>query len=681
MLGLLLGLSTAALLAAAWFQRPSLVGIVNLLPETAPAVRLDTEITAEFGMQNPVVWVIAARRGTIWTRPLLAHIQALTNEVFTLPGVVATDVLSIASPNLRDVEVTDESLQPTYIMAEVPRSDEELAALRRRVEGNRNFNGVFVSRDGRAAMIVADFAPDVDPRAAGTAALALRDRHRDADTQVYVSGRPVVAVSIWFPAARVAVVAMLVLAVGAVVLGLACGARFLLAAVLAITLTVAWAVSALVLLNAIVLPWTVFAVLPAVLLAVVFVASPPEAWRDLPAVASGVLLGCVAMALITSPPARALGGAMAASVLAAVLAAAAVQSLVGAAPRAFARGRAPSVAALALIVIATPGLLRLHSSFAFPDYARRYLPPGAASDLRAIAEHFPPPVALAFRLRGEPGFVQSPAVLRAIEGVTAAAREDAAVSRALSLADLVKLMHRAFNDNRPEFFAIPDDPALVARYLTLGYSPGFRAFVDRAFSRTAVWVYLDSGDPRDVDRVRAKMAAQLALRPPPEGTVDFAGGDGALILVAASMVRNLAYGSAIGLLVAGLIIGIAARPSVGIHALLGGGLTAATAGGAMGWMGVPIDILSFPLLVAAGAVGCVLRASTGAGSFASFAGISLTLAVMAVPALLIAYPAAHLIGSTFLAIATAAVPWTVRGEPVPTHVANSEALPANSSEL
>jgi len=658
-LALLVGVTTLALLAATWQRRPDVATLLQLLPAADPAVQLDRDITAEFGMQNPIVWVIAARHGTIWNREALAHVHDLTQEAFTLPGVVATDVLSIASPNLRDVELTDDSMRPTYVMSEVPQNDAELAALRRRVESNPNYDGVFVSRDGRAAMIVADFAADADERS-GAAALALRDRHRDADTEVYVSGKPVIAAGIMTPALRLGAMALLVLIVGASVLSLAHGARFLLSAALAAGLSVAWALTLLVLLNAIVLPWTALALLPAMLLAVVFTAVPAAAWRTLSAVAGGVLLGFLALALIVAPPARAFGAAMAVSVLAALLAAAATQLLVGEPSRQLVSRRPQSLAALLLIIAVLPGLIWLRSSLASVGYARRYLPPAAASDLQGISEHFPPPVTLAVRITGEPGLVQSAALLTTIDAATTAVRSDPVVVRAMSVADIVKLMHRVFNDNRPEFFAIPDDGGAVARYLTLGYSPGFRTFVDRAFSRTAVWAYLSSESPGDVARVRSKMAAPLAQRLPSAATVDVAGGEGALILVAASMLSRLAFASAVALLVACLIILITAGPWIAVRAFVGAALTTAVASGAMGWLGVPIDLISFPFLIAAAAVGCVRGALASGASSGCHAGLSLALVVMAAPCLLVSYPAARLVGSTFLAMALTGFPWTFR---------------------
>ena len=92
---------------------------------------------------------------------------------------------------------------------------------------------------------------------------------------------------------------------------------------------------------------------------------------------------------------------------------------------------------------------------------------------------FPPPASLALRARGAPGFVAAPEALYALDAVADAARADPSVRSAMSIADVVKMVNRAFHDERPEFFAIPGDRAMAGRYLALAYSPAFRRFLDR----------------------------------------------------------------------------------------------------------------------------------------------------------------------------------------------------------
>jgi len=571
---------------------------VAFVPTDHPWMRLDREIAAEFGMEQPVLWVLEARAGSAWTPAVLGRLQALTRDVLTIPGVVATDVVSLASPNLRDLHVTEDRLEPIYLMRDVPESEGALAALRRRVESDPNYRGTLVSLDGRAAMVVANFRAEADPDAVGRAAVALRDRYTDATTAAYVTGAPVLRVTA--PAAgRAAMLPLIAVAGGMLlVVALVLGVRAATAALLAAALAMLWTVAAMLGIGVVVLPWSAFALPPVAAVAAGLVLTGAGASSVLvAAVASGIL------ATAAGPPLAAFGAAIAIGMAAAVGAGRVTARLLaaGAGPR------TPSlrVPALLLAALAAAGLPRVRPAFDLLGYGERYLPGAAGRELVAVGRRFPPPTTLALRVRGTPGFVAEPAVLHALDDVVRAAREDPAVTSAMSIADVVRMVHRAFNDDDPAFAVVPDDRGLVARYLTLAYSPGFRRFVDRGLSRTALWVYLRSAAPGDVARVVARMDAELAAGPVPGAQVDAVGGDGAAILLAAGIARRLAVGT--GVLV--LAIALAAGALVGgrgvAGALVGGTIAAIVGLGGCGWLGLGADLLAIP-----GLAGAVVAAAT-----------------------------------------------------------------------
>jgi predicted RND superfamily exporter protein len=284
------------------------------------------------------------------------------------------------------------------------------------------------------------------------------------------------------------------------------------------------------------------------------------------------------------------------------------------------------------------GLPRLRTSFGLFGYGMRYLPDGLVTDLRALARDFPPPTALAIRFRGAPGFVESPEVLQSLDALAESVRHDPAVVRVLSLADLVKLVNRAFNENKEEFAVIPDDRAMIARYLALAYSPGFARFVDRAFTRTALWVYLASDSTADLARVRATLAEQLAKQPVPGAQVDFIGGDGAVVLVAMHLAWALAVGAVALVLLSALGIGVLAGWRVGLRTLIGGMAAAVFAAGVLGCLGVPFDLLSLPCMIGATATAVAIVAFGDSGV------LTPALAVMAVLACAATLFGANLLG-------------------------------------
>lgn len=585
---------------------------VSLVAADDPYVALDREIAAEFGMQNPVVWIIEADNGTVWTPALLARVQALTRDVLTIPGVIALDVISLASPNLRDLRVTEDTLEPVYLMSDVPQTSDAIDQLRRRVDNDPNYGGTLVSRDGRAAMVVANFVEDADAQAVAARALALRDRYSDGLGRVAVTGAPVLGAVAPRAARPLAVGTLGVLALGLLILAVVGRPLVALAAAGASVVAVALCALLVVVLGAVVLPWTAYAMLPVALVAAAVATAPAASWQARVDVGVAAAMAFIALGVVAGAPAAAFGIAGAAGVVAATVVGSAARALQRGTPRSLRSPAAVRVAVLVLIVFACVGAGRLRTSFGLFGYGMRYLPESAAADLRVLARHFPPPTALAVRFRGAPGFVTSPEVLAAFDAVTRTVRTDPAVVRALSLADLVKMVNRAFNDNRDEFLVVPDDRAMIGRYLALAYSPGFRTFVDRAFTQSVLWVYLSSDQPEDLTRVLEKMEAQLARQPVPAAQVDLVGGDGAVVLATARAARRLAVGTAVLLLLGAAGIGVLRGARTGAAALACGAATAVLALGAFGWAGVPIDLVSLPTLIGAVAAGMVFGALGGA---------------------------------------------------------------------
>jgi hypothetical protein len=535
---------------------------------------------------------------------MLERLAALTDDVRRIPGVIAFDVIGLASPNMRDLRVTEEGLEPTYLMGEAPKTPEAVAALRRRIDADPNYAGTLISRDGRAAMVVANFRGAADARAVGAAALALRDRYRDAETAVWAIGAPVLAVVAPAALADIAARAATFTVAGLGVFCLLLGVRPAAAALFAAVLAAAWLVVATALGDAS-LPWALAAVVPTGL-----VAAAVGVGVERPGVLGAILAASMLPgALVAAPPSRALWVAAAAGALLGVAAGRLARVVFSPVLRPLAGRRTARLVAAVLAAVTLLGVPRLRCSLALLGYGERYLPRTAAADLTAVRHLFSPPLSLAVRARGEPGFVTAPEVLRLLDAGAAAARADPAVRSAMSIADVVKMVNRAFNDERPEFFAIPDDRALIGRYLALAYSPAFRRFLDRAFADTALWVQVDSERPADLERVFSRVRGALAERPLPGATLDLPAGDGAVLLVMARVARRVAGSAALALVIAAGATAAVARRRAGASALGAGLLGAAVGAGVLGWAGQAIDLVSLPVLAGVAVVTAALGGS------------------------------------------------------------------------
>lgn len=645
-------LVTSALLGAAAPRARSVVGTATLLPPDDPYVRLNREITAQFGMRNPVVWVVEARRGSIWNPEILKRVQALTQETLRIPGVIPAHIVSVASPNLRDVEFSATGeMRPVYLMGQVPETQEEMDALRRRVEDDPNYRGTLVSLDGRAAIVVADFRTDVNRNIIAERAIELKGRYSDEMTRVAAAGAPLLA---RVPPESVQV--MILVSAGVALLGLLLSGALVglpatLAAALAALLGATWTLSVLIVAGLAVLPWAVLALPASGLIAMSMAlgddgtAGRNRTW----CLAFALVVGSGFLALCSPSPARVMGLALALGAGAAWVA--------GRVSRPTVVIPLPSTrwsrnAGLGVIVVAVLGLPHVGLSLGQAGYGLRYaIGPGAA-DLRLVVQYFPPPSALVVRARGKPGFVSSPEVLRRFDAAMQAAREDPAVLSAMSLADVVKMVNWAFNEKREEHRVIPEDPRTIGRNLMLAYSPGFERFVDRALASSAMWVYVRGDRVSDLSRVRARIESVFNTAPLPDAEVDLIGGDGAEVLVMARLGRQLSIGGALGLLLTALIVALLSGPPAAFPVLLGGSTATVVSVGFLGWLRVPMDLLTIPLCVGSAMAGAALG-SLSAFSAERLARIGTVLAIMAVPLLLVPYVGGRVIGALMLAAASA----------------------------
>ena len=118
----------------------------------------------------------------------------------------------------------------------------------------------------------------------------------------------------------------------------------------------------------------------------------------------------------------------------------------------------------------------------------------------------------ALLLEGPPDVMKRPDVLKAIAAVDAFAETNAIVGSSSSLTDVLRDIHRAFNDGEPDLTPLPESATLTAQYLSL-LDPKDRAeFVNDDLSRTHITIRAqDRGSRiglRFVDELKRFVAAQ-----------------------------------------------------------------------------------------------------------------------------------------------------------------------------
>jgi predicted RND superfamily exporter protein len=210
---------------------------------------------------------------------------------------------------------------------------------------------------------------------------------------------------------------------------------------------------------------------------------------------------------------------------------------------------------------------------------------------------------------GEENGLHDPELLERMEAVAgyAASAEmgDLYVGKTLSLVDVVKEIHQALNENRPEFHALPDDRQLVAQELLLFENSGsddLEDFVDPLFSTGRVVMklpFVDSVKYKPFfDEIERELARILG-----NGTKFQLTGMGVVIAhTIGAVIHTMARSYAMSLLlITPLLLLLIGNLRIGLVAMIPNLTPIILTLGLMGWTGIPLD--AFTLMVGAIAIG------------------------------------------------------------------------------
>ena len=210
---------------------------------------------------------------------------------------------------------------------------------------------------------------------------------------------------------------------------------------------------------------------------------------------------------------------------------------------------------------------------------------------------------------GRENGLKDPEVLKRMEDVRIYASgiqlREIYVGKTIGLMDVVKETHQALNENRSEYYEIPDDPLLVAQELLLFENSGsddLEDLVDSRFSKGRMTMkvpFVDAVQYRDFIETAAVRFAEI-LGDDVELTLT-----GLMVVmgrtinaVIATMARAYAIALAI---ITPLLILLIGRVRIGLVAMIPNLTPIILTLGLMGWTGIPID--AFTLLIGSIAIG------------------------------------------------------------------------------
>ena len=171
------------------------------LPKGNPIGKLNSALQKEFGGGNLVTIQISVQQGDIFNPDTLSKVKRITQRIHLIWGVIPYNVMSIADLKAKYMKGSEEFLDITTLMDQVPQTPEEMERLKYGVYHNPLIYGSIVSPDAKATVIQADFRtglglvtdlPVTDPVTIYQRVKSIIEPERDANHIIQATGTPII---------------------------------------------------------------------------------------------------------------------------------------------------------------------------------------------------------------------------------------------------------------------------------------------------------------------------------------------------------------------------------------------------------------------------------------------------------------------------------------------------------
>lgn len=162
----------------------------ELLPTDHVNVRLFKKFLDQFGGANNTVVEIRVKEGTIYDPKVLAKIKRVEEDIAFYPDTKRAFVQSIATKKVKAVHGRSGQVVIEPLMwPDVPKTPDEVEEVK--ANAKELYEGFLVSRDDKAALILADFDPNADFQKLFEHFRKIKGREEDGNTTIHIAGRPV----------------------------------------------------------------------------------------------------------------------------------------------------------------------------------------------------------------------------------------------------------------------------------------------------------------------------------------------------------------------------------------------------------------------------------------------------------------------------------------------------------
>lgn len=630
---LLLAVVVTVLLAAGVSKVTITTDIKEFFPQDDERVLTYNRIDEEFGGAETMM--VAMEADDVFEPTRLQRLAALTDALDAVSGIAS--VLSVS--NVSEMRLNDFGLEVAPLMETIPRTQSEATALRDKLLRDEFYRGMVISDDGTAALIVLQLEYDADRSSVVREVQAVVDAYEGQGERLYLTGTPVlneVLVSSMQSDLK-RLVPLVVLILAAVLLTYFRSSRGVLLPFLTVALSLLWTIGLMGHLGKHLSPLS--AVMPVILIslgnayAIYIITRHNEEMRrtdrragvarTLRFVGVAVLMagGTTVAGFLSNVGSsitmmREFGLFTAFGIFSALVVSVTVVPAVlrllpeprlavpgGARPRAglldrllhlvaaFSVRRAGVVAAVAgiIVVLAIVGTTRLTSDSNFFNF----FDPGseARQAYELVREKFGGSESVEVAVTGD---LKEPALLVAMDAISADMQRNDALTRPVSAVDVVRRIDAAIMGEQPG--AIPDSPDLVAQYYLLAEMDEnnlLGRFVNMDYYQGRIQARTNDTSPRGVQAITSGIEEAVARHLPADAEATVTG----MVVLLDALSDMLVKGQVTSVLLSLLTVFVIVRlllgtwEGSGLAVLVVAAVTVANFG-LMGWLEIPLDIVT-----------------------------------------------------------------------------------------
>lgn len=164
----------------------------TFLPQKHPYVITTNAVEDLFGSKYTIVIGLIPRQGDILQEHVLEKVRRITNELLKTPRVVKENLLSISARRAKSITGDTDGMNVQPLMAHIPKTAEERMLLRQAIENNPVYLNTVVSNDFQTAAVVVEFRNGPDGyRGMINAVESILKKERDETVDIILGGTPV----------------------------------------------------------------------------------------------------------------------------------------------------------------------------------------------------------------------------------------------------------------------------------------------------------------------------------------------------------------------------------------------------------------------------------------------------------------------------------------------------------